>query len=105
MKTYLENLDILLKDLTQTDSTLLWLENSRYYNVKSAKLKAKTLILKLSDDTVKLIPFEKYTPTKVGLQFWSQNRPGVLYRWEQVKAPIYEERVDEMKKSLGTQNR
>lgn len=105
MKTYLETLEILLKDLTQTDSILLWLENSRYYNVKGATLKANTLVLKLSDNTLKLIPFEKYTPTKVGLQFWSRNRPGVLYRWDQVKAPLYEDRVDEVKNSLQNHSR
>ncbi|MEY4066716.1 MAG: hypothetical protein RIR26_2924 [Pseudomonadota bacterium] len=73
-----------LKKLCDTPCTLLWLEGSKHERVLSVRLQEKRLILLLSDQTSRVVTFERYTVTAVGLQFWSQGRPGVLYRWEQV---------------------
>jgi len=73
-----------LKKLCDTPCTLLWLEGSKHERVLSVRLQEKRLILLLSDQTSRVVTFDRYTVTAVGLQFWSQGRPGVLYRWEQV---------------------
>jgi hypothetical protein len=73
-----------LKKLCDTPCTLLWLEGSKHERVLSVRLQERRLILLLSDQTSRVVTFDRYTVTAVGLQFWSQGRPGVLYRWEQV---------------------
>ncbi|NBX15761.1 MAG: hypothetical protein EBR09_00195 [Proteobacteria bacterium] len=73
-----------LKKLCESPCTLLWLEGSKHDRVLSVRLQDRRLILKLSDQTSRVVAFDKYSVTSVGLQFWSNGRPGVLYRWEQV---------------------
>lgn len=73
-----------LKKLCETPCTLLWLEGSKHERVLSVRLQDRRLILKLADQTSRVVVFDKYSVTSVGLQFWSKGRPGVLYRWEQV---------------------
>lgn len=73
-----------LKKLCEAPCTLLWLEGSKHDRVLSVRLQDKRLVLQLSNQTSRVIAFEKYAVTAVGLQFWAQGRPGVLFRWEQV---------------------
>ena len=74
-----------LSDLTKSGHTLLWLEGSTHHMIEKAELhRGNKLSLHLSNGTVRIVCFERYALTKVGMQFWSQGRPGVLYRWEQV---------------------
>jgi hypothetical protein len=74
-----------IAELSKSGSTLLWLEGSTHNMIERAQLmKGNRLALQLSNGTIRMIAFERYAITKVGLQFWSQGRPGVLYRWEQV---------------------
>lgn len=74
-----------LKKLCESPCTLLWLEGSKHERVLSVRLQERRLILQLWDQTSRVVAFEKYSVTAVGLQFWSQGRPGVLFRWEQVQ--------------------
>ena len=80
--------DLFLKDrlqeLCRSRSTLLWLEGSKYERVLSVRLSAQKLVLKLANSTIRVVAFDRYSCTSVGLQFWAKGRPGVLYRWEQV---------------------
>lgn len=73
-----------LKKLCETPCTLLWLEGSKHERVLAVRLQEQRLVLQLSDNTSRVVAFERYSVTAVGLQFWSQGRPGVLFRWEQV---------------------
>jgi len=73
-----------LKKMCETPCTLLWLEGSKHERVLSVRLQERRLVLQLSDQTSRVVAFERYSVTAVGLQFWSQGRPGVLFRWEQV---------------------
>lgn len=73
-----------LKKLCESPCTLLWLEGSKHERVLSVRLQDKRLVLQLTDQTSRVIAFERYAVTAVGLQFWAQGRPGVLFRWEQV---------------------
>ena len=73
-----------LRELCQSQATLLWLEGSQHTRVTSVKLQGGRLILSLADSTSRVVHFERFAVTAVGLQFWSQGRPGVLYRWDQV---------------------
>ena len=73
-----------LKALCDSPCTLLWLEGTQHNRVLAVKLSGEKLVLQLANDTTRVVAFERFTVTSVGLQFWSQGRPGVLYRWEQV---------------------
>lgn len=73
-----------IKEISSSGSTLLWLEGARHETIVSARVTGNRLILETRDQLVKIVSFQRYTTTKVGLQFWSQGRPGVLYRWDQV---------------------
>ena len=75
-----------LRELCQSGATLLWLEGTKTENVTSVKLSGNRIILSLDSNVSKVVKFERYAATKVGLQFWSNGRPGVLYRWDQVPA-------------------
>lgn len=74
-----------LTELCKSNSTLLWLEGSRTEHVTHVKLVGERLVLQLANNTSRVVLFERYATTEVGLQFWSKGRPGVLYRWEQVQ--------------------
>lgn len=87
-----------LKKLCESSCTLLWLEGSKHARVLSVRLQDGRLVLKFADQTSRVIAFEKYSVTSVGLQFWAQDRPGVLYRWEQVPR----ENIDGQKKTALT---
>jgi len=69
-------------DMLKSKSTLLWLEGAKYEQVNHVQMKGEKVILSLANGTLKLIQFEKYSLTSVGIQFWSQGRPGVLYKWD-----------------------
>lgn len=71
-----------LRDLCEGGATLLWLENSKHFQVLGIKLHENKLVLKFYDNTSKIVVFNKYSLTKYGLQFWSQEHPGVLFRWD-----------------------
>lgn len=71
-------------ELCKSQATLLWLEGAQYHRVVSVKLVADKLVLALANETSRVVHFERYAVTQVGLQFWSQGRPGVLYRWDRV---------------------
>lgn len=73
-----------LRELVTSKCTLLWLEGTQHERVLKIKLSGSKIILNLANGTTKVIAFEKYTFTSVGLQFWCQGKPGVLYKWEQV---------------------
>lgn len=73
-----------LRELVTSKCTLLWLEGTQHERVLKIKLSGSKIILNLANGTTKVIAFEKYTSTSVGLQFWCQGKPGVLYKWEQV---------------------
>jgi hypothetical protein len=73
-----------LRELCGSNATLLWLEGSQSERVTSVKLQSGKLVLRLANGTSRVVHFDRYAITAVGLQFWSQGRPGVLYRWEQV---------------------
>jgi hypothetical protein len=82
---YEKQLRLKLSDLSRSGHTLLWLEGASHNMIEKAELHSgNRLSLHLSNGTVRIISFERYAITKVGLQFWAQGRPGVLYRWEQV---------------------
>lgn len=73
-----------LRELVTSKCTLLWLEGTKHERVLKIKLSGNKIILTLENDLTKVITFDKYTFTSVGLQFWSQGKPGVLYKWEQL---------------------
>jgi hypothetical protein len=77
-----------LKKLCESPCTLLWLEGSKHERVLSVRLQDRRLVLLLSDQTSRMVAFDRYSVTSVGLQFWSNGRPGVLYRWEQVPRSV-----------------
>ena len=79
-----------LKKLCESPCTLLWLEGSNHDRVISVRLQDKRLVLQLSNQTSRVIAFESYAVTAVGLQFWAQGRPGVLFRWEQVSRDTWD---------------
>jgi len=79
-----------MKKLCESPCTLLWLEGSKHDRVLSVRLQDKRLVLQLSNQTSRVIAFERYAVTAVGLQFWSQGRPGVLFRWEQVSRDTWD---------------
>ncbi len=71
-----------IQEMLKSKSTLLWLEGAQYEQVNHVQLRGEKVILSLRNGTIKLIKFEKYSVTQVGVQFWSQGRPGVLYKWD-----------------------
>lgn len=74
-----------LQELCSANATLLWLEGPRYELVNSVKVSGNRLILNMVNNTSRVVAFERYAPTEVGLQFWASNgRPGVLYKWDRV---------------------
>ncbi|KAB8027967.1 hypothetical protein [Fluviispira multicolorata] len=73
-----------LRELVTSNCTLLWLEGAKHERVLKIKLTGNKVILNLSNETTRVIAFERYVCTSVGLQFWFQGKPGVLYKWEQV---------------------
>jgi hypothetical protein len=74
-----------LREMITSKSTLLWLEGAKHERVLKIKLCRNKIILNLANGTTRMIPFDRYACTSVGLQFWYQGKPGVLYKWEQVK--------------------
>ncbi len=71
-----------IQDLIKSKSTLLWLEGAQYERVNKVQMKGGKVILSLANGATRLIQFEKYSFTSVGIQFWSCGRPGVLYKWD-----------------------
>lgn len=50
--------------------------------VLSIRLKGERVFLRLANGTTRLIAFERYECTAVGLQLWSHGKLGVVYRWD-----------------------
>lgn len=75
-----------LRAMCESKCTLLWLEGAQQTRVLSVRLAGSRLVLRLANNTSRVVAFEKFVVTSVGMQFWSQGRPGVLYRWDQVPA-------------------
>ena len=71
-----------IRDLIKSKSTLLWLEGAKYEQVNNVQIKAGKVVLSLENETIKIVLFDKYAFTSVGIQFWNQGRPGVLYKWD-----------------------
>jgi len=71
-----------LLELCKNESMLLWLEGSKTERIHAIKLIKNTLVLYFEQNRVKMVSFERYAITKVGLQYWSQGRPGVIYSWD-----------------------
>lgn len=84
-----------LRELRDSKATLLWLEGSTYERVVSAKLQAGRLVLVLANETSRVVAYDRYAVTDVGLQFWSQGRPGVLYRWDQVPRELWQATLEQ----------
>lgn len=83
-----------LRELAKSRCTLLWLEGTKHERVISLKVSARgSLLIRLANETTRVVAFERYAVTEVGLQFWSQGRPGVLYRWEQVPSSSASDKV------------
>lgn len=80
-----------LRELVTSKCTLLWLEGAKHKRVLKLKLVGSKIILSLADETIRVMAFEKYAVTSVGLQFWCQGKPCVLYKWEQVTNESYDE--------------
>ncbi|APJ04537.1 hypothetical protein [Silvanigrella aquatica] len=76
-----------LRELVTSKCTLLWLEGTKHERVMKIKLSGNKILLTLANDTTRVIAFERYATTSVGLQFWYQGKAGVLYKWEQVTSP------------------
>ena len=57
-----------LKKLCETPCTLLWLEGSKHERVLSVRLQERRLVLQLSDQTSRVVAFERYSVTAVGLR-------------------------------------
>ena len=75
-----------LREICRSGATLLWLEGTNHETVHSVKLSHNRLILQLESNVTRVIRFDRYATTRVGLQFWTKGHPGVLYKWEQVPA-------------------
>ena len=73
-----------LRELVTSKCTLLWLEGTKHERVLKIKLSGNKIVLTLANETSRVIAFERYACTSVGLQFWFQGKAGVLYKWEQV---------------------
>lgn len=73
-----------LREFCNSAATLLWLEGAKHERILGVSLQGDRLVLHLANETTRVVSFDKYTVTAVGLQFWAQGRPGVLYKWEQV---------------------
>ncbi len=73
-----------LRELVTSKCTLLWLEGTKHERVLKIKLSGNKIVLTLANETSRVIAFERYACTSVGLQFWFQGKPGVLYKWEQL---------------------
>lgn len=85
-----------IRELVTSNCTLLWLEGAKHERVLKLKLTGNRVVLTLANETTKVIAFEKYVCTSVGLQFWCQGKPGVLYKWEQVsKKDFYDQVLNE----------
>ncbi len=82
-----------LRELCKSDATLLWLEGSQTERVLSVKYQSGRIVLKLANGTNRVVAFDKFAITSVGLQFWSQGHPGVLYRWDQVNRSSWSENI------------
>jgi hypothetical protein len=85
-----------LRELVTSKCTLLWLEGTKHERVLKIKLSGNKIVLTLANETTRMIAFERYACTSVGLQFWFQGKPGVLYKWEQVSSSDhYEQSIKE----------
>ena len=84
MDQHLAALEEQIKNLNARSYTLLWLEGSHYNRVNTVRLLGNRLVLNMNDNVTKVVAFDRFAVTSVGLQFWSQGHPGVLYKWEQV---------------------
>ena len=73
-----------IRELCTSGATLLWLEGAKHETVIGVKLSGNRLVLQLHGNVLRMVRFDRYTVTKVGLQFWLKDKPGVLYRWDQV---------------------
>lgn len=82
-----------LRDMCRSKATLLWLEGAKHDRVSHVSLNADRLVITLESGLTRVVAFEKYAVTSVGLQLWSQGRPGVLYQWDQVPRAAVEEPV------------
>lgn len=71
-----------IRDMMKSKSTLLWLEGSKYEQVNQVELKGEKVVLSLANGTIMLVHFDRYSLTNVGIQFWRQGKPGVLYKWD-----------------------
>lgn len=89
-----------LKALCESACTLLWLEGTQHERVLTVKVSGQRLVLELANNTTRVVAFERFTVTSVGLQFWSQGRPGVLYRWEQVPRSTWQ--TPQVQEATGT---
>lgn len=79
-----------LKELRESKATLLWLEGSTHERVVVAKIQGGRLVLEMANSTSRVVVFDRYAVTDVGLQFWNRGRPGVLYRWDQVPKDLWQ---------------
>lgn len=82
-----------LRELCQSNATLLWLEGSQTERVLSVKYQNGRIVLRLGNGTNRVVAFERFAITSVGLQFWSQGHAGVLYRWDQVERTAWNEQM------------
>ncbi len=64
-----------LRELCQSNATLLWLEGSQTERVLSVRYQSGRIVLKLGNGTNRVVSFDRFTITAVGLQFWSQGAP------------------------------
>jgi hypothetical protein len=82
-----------LRELCQSNATLLWLEGSQTERVLSVRYQSGRIVLRLGNGTNRVVAFDRFTITAVGLQFWSQGHPGVLYKWDQVDRNSWKEDI------------
>lgn len=81
-----------LRDFINENATLLWLEGSQYEQVHNVQIKASKVVLTLDNGTIKIVQFDRYAFTSVGVQFWNKGRPGVLFKWNMpALSSIYEQ--------------
>lgn len=93
-----------LSELSRSGATLIWLEGSKHETVTSVKLVDNRLILQLHGNVMRIVRFDRYSATRVGLQFWLKDRPGVLYRWDQVPNGTKATQDSSLANTLGAQS-
>ncbi len=71
-----------ISELLQSQATLLWLEGAKYEPVAQVHMLGEKLAISLKNGTTRVVVFEKYATTSVGVQFWCRGRPCVLYKWD-----------------------